>query len=111
MQEVACNIRLLAYYMRLLADYHYNLPRHPTNCNRNHVGLAIPDHIHNALIIRYGSISKHVLGLEVVLADGQVLSLMRGLRKDNTGYDLKVTRNVYMVNVRAASILTMGHFR
>ena len=30
-----------------------------------------------------------VLGLEVVLADGRVLDLMRGLRKDNTGYDLK----------------------
>jgi FAD/FMN-containing dehydrogenase len=30
-----------------------------------------------------------VLGLEVVLADGRVLDLMRALRKDNTGYDLK----------------------
>jgi FAD/FMN-containing dehydrogenase len=30
-----------------------------------------------------------VLGLEVVLADGRVLDLLRGLRKDNTGYDLK----------------------
>src|SRR5690606_23487461 len=30
-----------------------------------------------------------VLGLEVVLPDGSVLDLMRSLRKDNTGYDLK----------------------
>jgi FAD/FMN-containing dehydrogenase len=30
-----------------------------------------------------------VLGLEVVLADGRVLDLLRTLRKDNTGYDLK----------------------
>jgi FAD/FMN-containing dehydrogenase len=30
-----------------------------------------------------------VLGLEVVLADGRILDLLRTLRKDNTGYDLK----------------------
>jgi D-lactate dehydrogenase (cytochrome) len=30
-----------------------------------------------------------VLGLEVVLADGRVLDMLRSLRKDNTGYDLK----------------------
>jgi FAD/FMN-containing dehydrogenase len=30
-----------------------------------------------------------VLGLEVVLADGRVMSGLRSLRKDNTGYDLK----------------------
>ena len=30
-----------------------------------------------------------VLGLEVVLADGRVLSGLKSLRKDNTGYDVK----------------------
>jgi FAD/FMN-containing dehydrogenase len=30
-----------------------------------------------------------VLGLEVVLADGRVLAALHGLRKDNTGYDVK----------------------
>lgn len=30
-----------------------------------------------------------MLGLEVVTADGTVLDLLRTLRKDNTGYDLK----------------------
>src|ERR1044072_7073019 len=30
-----------------------------------------------------------VLGLEVVLADGRVLSTLTTLRKDNTGYDIK----------------------
>jgi len=29
-----------------------------------------------------------VLGLEVVLPDGRILDMLRGLRKDNTGYDL-----------------------
>ena len=40
-------------------------------------------------VLRYGMTRDLVLGLEVVLADGGVLDLMRGLRKDNTGYDLK----------------------
>jgi len=40
-------------------------------------------------VLRYGNMRELVLGLEVVLADGRVLDLMRALRKDNTGYDLK----------------------
>src|SRR6202040_2919144 len=40
-------------------------------------------------VLRYGMTRDLVLGLEVVLADGRVLDLLRGLRKDNTGYDLK----------------------
>ena len=40
-------------------------------------------------VLRYGSTREQVLGLEVVLADGQVWNGLRGLRKDNTGYDLK----------------------
>ncbi|HEY1960902.1 MAG TPA: FAD-binding oxidoreductase, partial [Rhizomicrobium sp.] len=40
-------------------------------------------------VLRYGNARELVLGLEVVLADGSVLDLLRTLRKDNTGYDLK----------------------
>ena len=40
-------------------------------------------------VLRYGMARDLVLGLEVVLAGGRVLDLMRTLRKDNTGYDLK----------------------
>ncbi|MBN9590911.1 MAG: FAD-binding oxidoreductase [Alphaproteobacteria bacterium] len=40
-------------------------------------------------VLRYGNARELVLGLEVVLADGRVLDLLRALRKDNTGYDLK----------------------
>jgi FAD/FMN-containing dehydrogenase len=40
-------------------------------------------------VLRYGNTRELVLGLEVVLADGRVWEGLRGLRKDNTGYDLK----------------------
>ncbi len=40
-------------------------------------------------VLRYGNARELVLGVEVVLPDGRVWNGLRGLRKDNTGYDLK----------------------
>jgi FAD/FMN-containing dehydrogenase len=40
-------------------------------------------------VLRYGNMRDLALGLEVVLADGRIWSGLRGLRKDNTGYELK----------------------
>ena len=40
-------------------------------------------------VLRYGNARNLVLGLEVVLPDGRIWDGLRGLRKDNTGYDLK----------------------
>lgn len=40
-------------------------------------------------VLQYGNARELVLGLEVVLADGEVWDGLRSLRKDNRGYDLK----------------------
>lgn len=40
-------------------------------------------------VLRYGMMRDLVLGIEAVLPDGRVLSGLKSLRKDNTGYDLK----------------------
>ena len=40
-------------------------------------------------VLRYGNTRELCLGLEVVTADGTVWDGLRGLRKDNTGYDLR----------------------
>ncbi|TNF13097.1 MAG: FAD-binding oxidoreductase [Pseudomonadales bacterium] len=40
-------------------------------------------------VLRYGNMRDLALGLEVVLPDGRIWDGLRGLRKDNTGYDLK----------------------
>ncbi len=40
-------------------------------------------------VLRYGNTRDQVLGIEAVLPDGRVWDGLRGLRKDNTGYDLK----------------------
>ncbi len=39
-------------------------------------------------VLRYGMFRAQVAGLEVVLADGSILSSLKGLPKDNSGYDL-----------------------
>ncbi|MDP9894874.1 FAD/FMN-containing dehydrogenase [Variovorax boronicumulans] len=40
-------------------------------------------------VLRYGNMRDLTLSIEAVLPDGRVYSSLRGLRKDNTGYDLK----------------------
>jgi FAD/FMN-containing dehydrogenase len=40
-------------------------------------------------VLRYGNMRELCLGLEVITAQGEVWSSLRGLRKDNTGYDLR----------------------
>lgn len=40
-------------------------------------------------VLRYGNARELCLGLEVVTAQGEVMNGLVGLRKDNTGYDLR----------------------
>ncbi len=40
-------------------------------------------------VLRYGNARDLCLGVEAVMADGSVLSGLKALRKDNTGYDLR----------------------
>lgn len=40
-------------------------------------------------VLQFGMMREQVLGLEVVLADGRVLPMLRPMLKNNTGYDLK----------------------
>jgi FAD/FMN-containing dehydrogenase len=53
------------------------------------VGGNLATNAGGTAVLRYGNMRDLTLGLEVVLADGQVWNGLRGLRKDNTGYDLK----------------------
>ena len=53
------------------------------------IGGALSTNAGGIQVMRYGMARDQVLGMEVVLADGTVLSHMNPYAKDNTGYDLK----------------------
>jgi len=54
-------------------------------------------------VLRYGTMRELTLGLEVVTAQGDVWHGLRGLRKDNTGYDL---RDLYIGSEGTLGIIT-----
>ncbi|XP_023221308.1 D-2-hydroxyglutarate dehydrogenase, mitochondrial-like [Centruroides sculpturatus] len=54
-----------------------------------HIGGNIATNAGGLRLIRYGSLTGNVLGLEVVLADGRILDCLSTNRKDNTGYNLR----------------------
>jgi len=54
-------------------------------------------------VLRYGNARDLVLGLEVVTAQGEIMHGLRGLRKDNTGYDL---RNLFIGSEGTLGIIT-----
>ncbi len=54
-------------------------------------------------VIAYGNARDLVTGLEVVLADGRILSDLSKLKKDNTGYDLK---HIFMGSEGTLGIIT-----
>lgn len=54
-------------------------------------------------VLRYGNARDLVLGLQVVTAEGEIWNGLRGLRKDNTGYDL---RNLFIGSEGTLGIIT-----
>ena len=53
------------------------------------IGGLISTNAGGVAVLRYGMMRDLLLGMEVVMANGEIWSTLRGLRKDNTGYDLK----------------------
>ncbi|MEN3291654.1 MAG: hypothetical protein V7642_907 [Burkholderiales bacterium] len=54
-------------------------------------------------VLRYGNARELALGLEVVTAEGRIWNGLRGLRKDNTGYDL---RDLYIGSEGTLGVIT-----
>jgi FAD/FMN-containing dehydrogenase len=59
-------------------------------------------------VLRFGNARELCLGLEVVTADGEVWSHLGGLRKDNTGYDL---RDLFVGSEGTLGIITAATLR
>jgi FAD/FMN-containing dehydrogenase len=59
-------------------------------------------------VLAYGSARSLALGIEVVLADGRLWSSLGGLKKDNTGYDL---RDLFIGSEGTLGIITAAVLR
>lgn len=53
------------------------------------IGGLISTNAGGTQVLRHGTMRAQVLGLEAVMANGEVLDLMTPLKKDNRGFDLK----------------------
>jgi FAD/FMN-containing dehydrogenase len=53
------------------------------------IGGLIATNAGGTQVLRHGTMRAQVLGLEAVMADGQVLDALTVLKKDNRGFDLK----------------------
>ena len=59
-------------------------------------------------VVRYGNTRELCLGLEVVTAQGEVWNGLSGLRKDNTGYDL---RHLFIGSEGTLGVITAATMR
>lgn len=74
---------------QFLHDHDHIFPLDLPSRNNCQVGGVVSTNAGGLNFLRYGSLHGNVLGLEVVLPNGEIISNIDALRKDNTGYDLK----------------------
>uniref|UniRef100_A0AAX7U071 D-2-hydroxyglutarate dehydrogenase, mitochondrial n=1 Tax=Astatotilapia calliptera TaxID=8154 RepID=A0AAX7U071_ASTCA len=84
--QAGCVLENLSFY---LEERDYIMPLDLGAKGSCQIGGNVATNAGGLRLLRYGSLHGTVLGLELVLADGQVLDCLSTLRKDNTGYDLK----------------------
>ena len=72
------------------------------------IGGNLATNAGGSAVLAYGTARALVLGLEVVLADGQVWDGLKALKKDNTGYDL---RDLFIGSEGTLGVITAATLR
>ncbi|HLT26591.1 MAG TPA: FAD-binding oxidoreductase, partial [Zeimonas sp.] len=72
------------------------------------IGGNLATNAGGAQVLRYGNARELCLGIEVVTAAGEIWNGLRGLRKDNTGYDL---RDLFVGSEGTLGIITAATLR
>lgn len=88
--EAGC---LLAQVQQAAADADKLYPLSLASEGSCTIGGNLSTNAGGTAVLRYGNARELCLGLEVVTANGDIWHGLKGLRKDNTGYDLK---NLYI---------------
>lgn len=84
--DAGCILETLDDYV---APFGYMMPLDLGAKGSCHIGGNVATNAGGLRFLRYGSLHGSVLGLEVVLPNGEILPGLQTLRKDNTGLDLK----------------------
>jgi FAD/FMN-containing dehydrogenase len=79
----------LAHARRAAADVGRLFPLAIGSMESCQIGGNLSTNAGGVAVLAYGNARDLVLGLEVVLANGDIVNGLRALRKDNSGYDLK----------------------
>ncbi|XP_059078766.1 D-2-hydroxyglutarate dehydrogenase, mitochondrial-like isoform X2 [Tigriopus californicus] len=74
---------------RHLADHDLLVPLDLGAKGSCQIGGNVSTNAGGLRLLRYGSLQGSILGLEVVLPNGEILDCLSQLKKDNTGYHLK----------------------
>lgn len=80
---------LLSDFQRELKEKNLFYPPDPTETNC-YIGGTVATNASGAKTFKYGPTRNYVIGLQIVLPDGEVIDLERGKQKAN-GYELKLT--------------------
>jgi glycolate oxidase len=73
---------------RKVEQYGLMYAGYPMSTESSFIGGNVATNAGGAKVIKYGNTRKHILGLEVVLANGEILHLGGRYRKSTWGYDL-----------------------
>ncbi len=84
--DAGCIMQNIQDYVK---PYGYELPWDLAAKGTAQIGGNLATHVGGLTFIRHGPLRAYITGIEVVLADGEILNLLSELRKDNTGFDLK----------------------
>lgn len=103
--EAGC---LLADVQQAVVDAGYFFPLSMGAEGTCQIGGNLATNAGGINVLRYGNARDLTLGIEAVLADGNVLNELYGLRKNNTGYDLK---NLLIGSEGTLGIITAATFK
>jgi FAD/FMN-containing dehydrogenase len=80
---------VLANAQQAAAEHDLLFPLSMASEGSAEIGGVLATNAGGLAVLRYGTGRELCLGLEVVLPDGRIIHGLTGLRKDNTGFDLK----------------------
>ncbi len=99
---------ILENLKKKLSDHDMEFPLNMGSKGSCQIGGNIATNAGGVNYIKYGSIRQNILGLEVVTANGKIISNLNSIKKNNTGLDLK---QIFIGSEGTLGIITAATFK